>query len=143
MADARREIQQLDAYLPIASAKTLDEHMAFPLLPARTAASLLGSFGLLALALAGLGVYGVMALSVAQRTVEFGIRMALGAEAGRVVGMVMKQGMALVAVGLIVGLAIAFALTRYASSLLYGISATDVVTFAALGAGLLVAGLML
>ncbi|HEY1584298.1 MAG TPA: FtsX-like permease family protein [Polyangia bacterium] len=91
-------------------------------------------FGLVALILAAVGIYGVMAYTVAQRTQEIGIRVALGASAATVLGMVLRDGMGLVALGLAVGLAASLLLTRLVSSMLYGVSATDVPTFAAIAA---------
>jgi macrolide transport system ATP-binding/permease protein len=126
----RREVQQMDASLPVFGAKTMDEHMRLSLLPLRAGAWAAGSFALLALTLAGLGIYGVMAYSVSQRTREIGIRMALGATSRDVLSLVIKQGMRLAVIGLVVGLAGSLALTRLMSSVLYGVSATDAVTFA-------------
>ncbi|MGH9768485.1 MAG: ABC transporter permease [Blastocatellia bacterium] len=126
----RREVERLDANLPLYDVKTMSEHMRFSLLPLRTGAWAAGGFALLALALAGLGIYGVMAYAVSQRTREIGIRMALGARGGDVMRLVVKQGMWLALVGLAIGLAGALVLTRLMSSVLYGVSATDLVTFA-------------
>src|SRR5436853_552871 len=130
MAAARREIQQLDANLPISSAQTLDEHLSLPLLPARLAASLLGSFGVLALVLAAIGVYGVMAYTISKRTREIGIRMALGAQKADVLKLVISQGVWLTLTGVAIGLAASFAMTRLMKSMLFGVSATDPLTFA-------------
>jgi predicted permease len=130
MAAARRELQQLDAYLPISSAQTLDEHLSLPLLPARLAASLLGSFGVLALVLAAIGVYGVMAYTISKRTREIGIRMALGAQKADVLKLVISQGVWLTLTGVAIGLAASFAVTRLMKSMLFGVSATDPLTFA-------------
>ena len=91
---------------------------------------LYGAFALGGLLLAAIGIYGLMAYAVAQRTREIGIRMALGAHATDVVGLVLAGGARLIAVGVIVGLAMAVAVTRLATSLLFGVSATDVPTFA-------------
>lgn len=124
------EFHQLDANLPVYNIKTMTEHMALPLFPARVAATLLGSFGLLALILAAIGIFGVMSYSVSQRTREIGIRMALGADAGRIFKLVVGHGLKLILLGLGIGLVSAVAGTRLMSSLLYGVSATDSVTFA-------------
>jgi len=126
----RREVQQMDPNLPVYDAKTMDEHMRLSLMPLRAGAWVAGSFALLALTLAGLGIYGVMAYAVSQRTREIGIRMALGATSGNVLSLVIKQGMRLAGIGLGVGLAGSLGLTRLMSSVLYGVSATDAATFA-------------
>ncbi|HKQ73278.1 MAG TPA: ABC transporter permease [Blastocatellia bacterium] len=137
IAAIRREFQQLDATLPLYNVKTMVEHMAMPLFPARVAATLLGGFGLLALLLAAIGIFGVMSYAVTQRTREIGIRMALGAQALGIFKLVVGQGLILTALGLTIGLACAFAGTRLMSGFLYGVSALDVVTFA--GVSLLLA----
>jgi putative ABC transport system permease protein len=108
----------------------MTEHMALPLFPARVAAMLLGGFGLLALVLAAIGIFGVMSYAVSQRTREIGIRMALGANAGGILKLVVGHGLKLIVLGLGIGLAGAVAGTRLMSSFLYGVSATDAVTFA-------------
>jgi ABC-type antimicrobial peptide transport system permease subunit len=93
-------------------------------------AAMLGIFAALALLLAAVGIYGVMSFSVAQRSREIGIRMALGAEPGEVVGLVLRQGMTIVAIGIAVGLFAAFAVSRLAAKLLFGVSPNDPLTFA-------------
>jgi predicted permease len=125
----RSEVQRLDANLPVFDIKTMKEHMRLSLFPARLAAAMLGGFGLLALTLAAIGIYGVMSYSVAQRTREVGIRMALGAQADDVLKLVVKQGMILVSIGVAIGLGAAFLLTSLMSSLLFGVSPTDPLTF--------------
>ncbi|HKQ93278.1 MAG TPA: ABC transporter permease [Blastocatellia bacterium] len=137
IAAIRREFQQLDATLPLYNVRTMAEHMAIPLFPARVAATLLIGFGLLALTLAAVGIFGVMSYAVTQRTREIGIRIALGAQVGGILKLVVGQGLKLTALGLIIGLAVAFAGTRSISGFLYGVSALDVVTFA--GVSLLLA----
>ncbi len=125
----RQEIQHLDANLPVYDAKTMSEHMRLSLFPLRTGAWVAGGFALLALLLAGLGIYGVMSYATEQRTRELGIRMALGAQGGDVLRLVIRQGMALALAGLALGLAGALALTRLMTSVLVGVSATDAMTF--------------
>jgi predicted permease len=126
----RREFQKLDAALPVYDVKTLVEHMALPLFPARVAAILLGGFGLLALLLAAIGVYGVMSYVVAQRTHELGVRMALGAQTRDVLKLVLKQGIVLALIGIVLGLGASLALTSLVKTLLFGVGATDPLTFA-------------
>ncbi len=130
----RLEVQRLDPNLPVFDVKTMTEHMRLTLLPLSAGAWVAGSFAALALALAGLGIYGVMAYSVSQRTREIGIRMALGATSGDVLALIVKRGASLGAIGLVLGLAGSLVLTRLMSSVLYGVSATDVVTFALVSA---------
>ena len=142
ISDVRRVISQADPHLPISTAKTMSEHMGFALLPARVGAILFGSFGVLALALAAIGLYGVMSFSVSRRTREIGIRMALGAHAADVLRMVLRQGMTLTIMGVGIGLVLAFASTRLMRTLLYGISATDPLTFAAIVSLLIVVALV-
>ena len=86
-------------------------------------------FGVTALILASVGLYGVLAYAVQQRTAEIGVRMAFGAETGSILGMVLRQGMRMTVVGIVVGLGAAFGLTRFMASLLVGVPPTDLVTF--------------
>jgi predicted permease len=130
LAALRREVQSLDPSMPIYDAKTLTQHMQIPLFPARMAAVVLGSFGALALALAAIGIYGVMSYVVAGRTREIGLRMALGANSASVLRLIVGQGMALAVAGLALGLLLAFAAARLLTSQLYGVSPADPLTFA-------------
>lgn len=125
----RHEVRQLDANLPLYDVKTLREHLRLSLFPLRAGAWIAGSFALLALLLAGLGIYGVMSYATAQRTRELGIRIALGAQSSDVWRLVLRQGLILALLGLALGLAGAFGVTRLMTSVLYGVSATDAATF--------------
>jgi predicted permease len=125
----RSEVGRLDANLPFYDVKPMSEQLRLSLFPLRAGAWVAGGFALLALLLAGLGIYGVMAYTVSQRTREIGLRMALGARGGEVMRLVVRQGMRLALIGLAIGLAGAIALTWLMSSVLYGVSATDLVTF--------------
>jgi len=125
----RSEVRNLDPTLPVYEAKTLREHMRLALFPLHAGAVAVGSFAFLAMILAAIGIYGVMAYSVVQRTQEIGIRMALGARAIDVWKMVLRQGIILTAVGMLCGLLFALGLSRIVASLLYGVSATDPLTF--------------
>jgi len=125
----RREVLALDENLPLQGIKTVDEHLSLSLWPARMGAAVLVIFGLLGLVLASVGVYGVMAYSVSLRTREIGLRMALGAQAGDVLRLVVWKGFALALVGTLIGLGLALATGRLLAGLLYGVSATDALTF--------------
>ena len=129
LAALRAEVQKLDPQLAIYNTKTLSEHMGVSLFPPRMAAIALGSFGVLALILAAVGIYGVMSHVVAGRTREIGLRMALGAQLSDVRRLIVRQGMMLAIIGSAIGLAIAFGGAQMLKSLLYGVSATDPVTF--------------
>ena len=123
------EVAALDSEIPMFDVKTLEEHIGVSLFLQRMAATLLSIFGLLALSLAALGLYGVIAYAVSQRTREMGIRVAVGATQNTILKLVIGQGLTLCAVGVIGGLIIASAVTRFSVHLLYGVSATDPVTF--------------
>jgi len=129
IAAVRNEVHALDPNLPVYDVKTMTEHMRLALFPARIAATVLGSFGCVALTLAAIGIYGVTSYSVAQRTREIGIRMALGAQLNDVLRLIIAQGIKLTAIGVGLGLGGAYLLTRAMSSLLYEVSATDTGTF--------------
>jgi macrolide transport system ATP-binding/permease protein len=142
VSSVRVEVRSLDQMLPVHDVKTIEEHMSYPLMWVRMGATLATAFGLLALALAATGIYSVIAYSVTQRTKEIGIRMALGAERRDVLKMIASQGMALAVFGMVAGLVLAFVLTRILSSLLYGVGATDFVTFTVVSSLLLVVALL-
>ena len=125
----RSEVAALDPTLPVANLRTLDNHLGIALMPARLAGGSLAVFGLLGLLLASVGIYGVTSYSVSQRTREIGIRMAIGAARGEVVGLVMRQGLTMVGLGAGIGLALAFGAAQLIRGLLYGGNALDPVTF--------------
>jgi predicted permease len=129
LSEIRRIVRSVDVHIPITYEKTIQQHMAIALWPSWMGAMLLGSLGLLAFILASMGVYGVMAYSVSQRTRELGIRMALGAQTSEVIRLVLRQGMLLAAIGVGFGLFAAFGSTRLAGSLLYGVNPSDPVIF--------------
>jgi predicted permease len=128
---ARRAIMATDRGIPIFGVRTLVQQIDESLVQEHLMATLAGLFGLLALLLAGIGLYGLMAYSVAQRTHEVGVRMALGAHKGAVLRLVLRQGMTLALVGEGVGIAGAICLTRVVSTLLYGVKPNDPLTFIA------------
>ena len=125
----RDELLALDSSLPVSEIKTMSEQIGKALAAMRLASTLVGIFGVVALALAAIGLYGVMAYAVAHRTREIGVRMALGAQMGDVLKLVVKQGMKLTIIGVGVGLGAAYGLTRTIASFLYGVSPTDPLTF--------------
>jgi predicted permease len=142
ITEVRAEVKALDSDLPLTNVETMQEHMRPLLGPARLLALLSSAFGVLALLLAAIGLYGVMAFTVGNRTHEIGIRMALGAQTSGVRRLVIGQGMRLALTGIALGLIASFALTRVLESVLYGVSATDLLTFISV-AGLLLAVAML
>jgi putative ABC transport system permease protein len=124
-AAVKREVQAIDPDQPVAGISTMEKNIGASLAARRLTMSLLGAFAGLALVLASVGIYGVMALSTTQRTRELGIRLALGASRGDVLRLILGQGIALIAIGLAAGLLGAFAASRAVSSLLYGVGALD------------------
>jgi putative ABC transport system permease protein len=127
----RRDVRSIDPNVAMVGAVPLAEHIVETLFAEKVAASLLSTLGGLALLLAAVGLYSVMAYSVSQRTHEMGIRMALGAEPGHVLKLVVSQGLTLILMGLGAGLAATLAFTRVLGSFLYGTAATDPATFIA------------
>jgi len=123
------EVQSLDSALPLLHIKTLDEYVSDSIVGTRFEAVLLGTFGILAFLLTAVGLYGVISYTVAQRTRDIGIRLALGADRNAILGMVVKNGTLLAGAGTLIGLATAFLLTRLIASLLYGVGPTDPLTF--------------
>ena len=128
----RKELAALDATIPLTSVRVFDEYISRSLARPRFNTLLLSIFAGTALLLTAIGIYGVMAYSVAQRTSEIGIRIALGAGKSSIFRLVVGQAMALVGISLVVGLAGAFAATRLLNSLLFGVGASDPVTFVAI-----------
>jgi predicted permease len=133
----QHEVQRLDPGLPLYGVETMEEQVGKSLVLARLVASLLGAFAFLALALAAVGLYGLMSYTVAARTREIAIRMALGASVTTTLSMLARQGLGTVGVGLAVGLAAGLAVGRLVSSLLYGVRGFDPLTFIAVPAVLL------
>jgi predicted permease len=136
----RSELRQLDRHLPV-NAAPLSDRLALALLPARVATTVLGTFALVGLALAAVGIHGVISYAVTRRTREMGIRMALGASRRDVLRLVIAQGMRPAVMGALVGLPATLALTRLMTRFLFGLSATDPVTYT--GTFLLLAGVAL
>jgi predicted permease len=126
-----REIHAVDPNVAVYGIRTMQDRLYDSLARQRFASTLLGAFAAFALLLAAVGIYGVMSYLVTQSTHDIGLRVALGAQPGNIVGLVVRQGMELAAVGILAGLAGAAALTRVMASLLFGVSATDAVTFGA------------
>lgn len=135
----REQISQLDASLPVFAITTMDAHVQYgkPLLPARLGAMLVGAFGVLGLILASVGVYGVVAYSVSQRTQEIGIRTAMGAQRTQVLALVLRQGMTMALIGTGAGLVLSLLLFRGLGTVLYGVKAFDPVTLSSVSALLL------
>jgi predicted permease len=125
-----KEIQSLDPEIPAFEIKTMTERVSESLARRRFSTFLLGVFAVVALLLAVIGIYGVIAYSVTQRTQEIGIRMALGAEPSAILRMILQQSLVLVIAGIAIGLIAAFGLTRLMTSLLFGVGQTDLLTFA-------------
>lgn len=123
------EVQSLDRTLPLLHVKTMDEYVDDSIVGTRFEAFLLGAFGILAFLLTAVGLYGVISYTVAQRTREMGIRLALGADRNAILAMVVKNGTLLAGAGVVIGLAAAFLLTRLMASLLFGVGPKDPITF--------------
>jgi putative ABC transport system permease protein len=137
-AAVQNELKQVEKEILIEDVVTMDERLHLSVAPQRMNLVLLATFALLALVLAAVGIYGVMAHSVAQRTQEIGIRMALGAQLKDVLSLVLRNGMSLAVLGIAIGLLGAFGLTRLMSGLLFEVAPTDALTFASVSVVLLV-----
>jgi macrolide transport system ATP-binding/permease protein len=141
-AAVRREVQTLDPTLPVYNLRTLAQQKDGSLYTERLAATLLTLFGLLALSLAAVGIYGVLSYAVTERTREMGVRLALGARPRDLLRLVVGQGLTLTLIGLGLGVGASFALTRLIARLLYGVSATDPLTFVVIPLSLMVVALL-
>jgi predicted permease len=137
LAALRHEVDSIDRTIPFLDVMPLTRAIGVSLIPIKVASSVAGFFGLVGLLLAAVGIFGVVSFSVSQRTREIGIRTALGAQPTDVLKLIIAQGMRLAIIGVVLGLLASIAVTRLLASLLYGISATDAVTFIAVS-GLLV-----
>jgi len=129
LAGIRKEMSSIDPHQPVASVKTMEEVISTTTAPRRFNTILLGVFAAIALLLATVGIYSVISYSITLRTQEIGIRMALGARRPGILLMVMRKGMLLTVIGTVIGLAGAFALTRWMSSMLFGVTASDPATY--------------
>ncbi len=125
----RETVRRLDPNMPLFDERTMEDHMGIALLPARLGGSVLGIFGILGLVLAAVGIYGVMAYSVAQRQRELGIRVALGADRPKVVQLVLREGLTLALIGVVLGLAGAAGAAQLVKGMLYNVHAFDPVAF--------------
>jgi predicted permease len=140
--EIRREVPIVDPLMAATDVQTIEQHMALPLFPARTVGWLLGTSGMLAVVMTAIGLFGVIAYMVSQRTHEIGVRMALGARRRDILKLVLGQGVRLILVGLAIGLCAAFGATRLLSPLLYGIGANDPVTMFIVAMGLTAVALL-
>ena len=139
---ATKEVAAMDQDVPLFGVKSMEEYLSASVAAPRFSTTLLSIFAGVALVLTIVGLYGVMSYSVAQRTNEIGIRMALGAQSRDVLLMIVKQGSVLILLGLAIGLVGAYALTRVISSLLFGVTAKDPFTFAAVSVLLAIVALL-
>src|SRR5262249_25604768 len=125
----RRKIHDLDAELPLATVRTMDQWVSNNAAQPRLNATLLSIFACVAMIVSAIGIYGVLAYSVSHRTREIGLRMALGAQRGSVLKLIVLEGMTVAAIGIAAGLAAAFVVSRLLNSLLFGVEARDPATF--------------
>ena len=136
-SSVRSIVYEIDPNQPVSRVRVLDDLVAGSVAGDRLVTLLLGGFALIAMLLAAIGIYGVLSYSVGQRTHEIGIRMALGAERGEVLGFILREGMVLAMGGIVAGLIGALVATRFLESLLYGVVATDTAVYATISALLL------
>ena len=136
VGSVRESLRRLDSGIAMFAVATMDELLARQRASLRSVAYLMGIFAALALLLAALGLYGVIAYAVGQLTHEIGVRVAVGATKRNVVGLVMKRAFVIIAAGLGIGLAASFTATRFATSLLYEVDPLDAATFTAVAAGM-------
>ncbi len=141
LGPVRSEIRQLDASLPVANIRPMNDVVSTALATPRLTGFLLGTFAAIALALAAVGIYGVLAYMVSQRTHEIGIRLAIGADRRQMLRMILGQGLSLACLGILIGVATAFGLTRLMQSLLYQVRPNDPLTFTAVSAVIVVVAL--
>jgi putative ABC transport system permease protein len=141
-ASLRSQVWAGDRNLAIAGLGTMKDLVSASIIQQRFILLLVVCFGAVALLLAAVGIYGVMSYVVTQRTQEIGIRMALGARVGDVLKLIVRNGIALTSIGVVIGLALAFGLTRLMASLLFGVTPTDAMTFALVSAGLVLVALV-
>jgi putative ABC transport system permease protein len=138
----RERIRALDSNVPLDKIYPLEQKVAEATISPRFTTMLVGLFAALGMALAGVGIYGVVSYAVTERGKEIGIRRALGAQTARILWAVVRQGMTLTLLGLVIGLLIAVGATRLMTTLLFSVSATDPVTFASVSALLIVVALL-
>jgi putative ABC transport system permease protein len=138
----RQIVNEVDKSVPVSSVKTMDHVVSESITQPRFNLFLLGLFSTVAMLLSAAGIYGVTAYAVTQRTHELGIRIALGAQVSDVLKMILGQGMAVIGIGVVLGLAAAFALVRLLRSLLFGVGENDPLTFVAITLGLLLVALI-
>jgi ABC-type antimicrobial peptide transport system permease subunit len=138
----RRAVLELDRDQPISEVRTLEDHISGSLAKRRFNTFMLTLFAALGMALAVLGIYAVLSYSVSQRSHEIGVRMALGAQTGDVIRLILRRGMALALSGLVIGLAAALLFTRVLEGLLYGVRPTDPIVFAGIAVGLILVALL-
>jgi putative ABC transport system permease protein len=129
----RRQLAALDPDVPLSKVMTMTDWMDESLAPSRFRSALMGGFALFAMVLAALGVYGVMAYNLSRRIAEIGIRVALGARPGQVLGLVIRQALKLSVVGVVIGLGASLCLTRFLKGLLFEVGTADPLTFATAG----------